>query len=187
MATVTDYRLLHLGLKHEAQGRRTYRSMLGLKRVRPGDVKWAGFAAEHALVAACAPEYYAGMASDFSHDFTITRGENLLRCEAKTRAATRGWTDPSRFDYVVVPTHSGREPVKDVDLVFFCWWSAEAPRRLWLLGYLKGLREFQHSSIFYSEGEPLPRGGWAGTGGEYVVDVSALRPVPRDVFREVGA
>ena len=82
-----------------------------------------------------------------------------------------------------VPTHQGREPIKDVDLVLFCWWSADEPRRLWVLGRLLGPDEFKRRAVFYRGGEPTPRGGPAPEGGMYVLDVRELRPLPRGLFK----
>lgn len=152
-----------------------------------GEHGWAGFATEDAVAGA------GGMthSTDRRWDLELPgpgRGAELmpLRIEVKTRVATEGWDHPARFDWVVIPTHDGREPVKDeADIVLFVWYSVEAEAHAWVLGYCRGVNEFRRRAVFYREGEPLPRGGWAGTGGAYCMDVTNLRPVPRGMFKEI--
>jgi hypothetical protein len=150
---------------------------------------WVGLAAEHALAGAINRARHvhglkAWRPDTFEHDLEIAPGASdgttgVHRVEVKCRVASRGWTDPGRFEWIAVPTHSGREPIKAVDLVVFCWWSADEPRRLWVLGRLLGPEEFKRRAQFYREGEPTPRGGPAPKGGTWVLDVAALRPMPR--------
>lgn len=200
MSSAVDFAPLRLTMTHERQGRKQMRDMLGAQWWRKrGRSSWAGFAAEHALVDAmnalpgpawCRP------APTLTYDLAIGGGVEALkafeagappaaRVEVKTRAVTAGWTDPEKFDYVVIPTHEGREPIKpEADQVWFTWFSAAQPRRLWLLGYLRGVEEFRRRSVFYREGEPLPRGGWAKDGGAYAIEIKQLRPFPRGLFQE---
>lgn len=148
-------------------------------------VAWAGLAAEEALCVAATVRMKP--AQTLSHDLEISTQDHDrfdLRVEVKTRAVDEGWTDPRRFEWLTIPTHDGREPVKDVDLVFFCWFSGSEPDQLWALGYLLGKREFLHRSMRYEERDPLPRGGWAPKGGAYCLEVSSLRPFPRGMFQE---
>lgn len=154
-----------------------------------GRCAWAGFAAEDAMVDAYVPSKGIDLlrrADGLSHDLEIYLADCLgPRIEVKTRVVDHGWTDPRRFDWITVPTHDGREPVKDVEMVFFCWYSGSEPRVLWVLGYVRGIDEFLRRSQFYFEHQPLPRGGWAPKGGAYCIEISQLRPVPRGMFKEV--
>lgn len=164
---------------------------------RRGGAAWAGFAAEQAILAAwCAPSTVLEPARTRDHDLLLSTKARGYRIEVKTRAVEAGWLDPSRFDYIIVPTHDGREPIHDVDLVWFTWYSMNlggltnerAHRRLWVLGYLRGRPEFYRRAVFYRENEPLPRGGYAGPGGAYAIEVKQLRPFPRrGAFREFQA
>lgn len=151
-----------------------------------GAVAWAGFAAEDALCLAWAvPDARLILhENNYEYDLDLEMPSATKRIEVKTRAVEAGWTDPRRFDYIVVPTHDGREPIKDVDLVWFTWYSGSAHRTLWALGYLKGPAEFLRRATYYREDEPLPRGGYAGTGGAYAIEVKQLRPFPRRMFKE---
>jgi len=146
---------------------------------------WAGLAAEEALMRAYAAD---GRISrdplERRWDFQIEHATRTLRIEVKTRAVDAGWTDPRMFEWLTIPTHDGRAPIKDVELVFFCWFSGEQPGTLWALGYLAGLTEFKRRAFFYAENQPLPRGGWAPKGGAYCLDVKQLRPFPRGMFKE---
>ncbi len=192
MASPVQFVPIRLTCADERAGRRQMREMLGRswwrKRSRAA---WAGFAAEHALARAwdCKSTHSGAQLSDtLSHDLELVHLCNntspKVKVEVKTRAVDRGWVDPGRFDYVTVPTHEGREPIKAVDLVWFCWYSMANPRRLWVLGYVRGPEEFQRRATFYKAGEPLPRGGWAKDGGAYVIEVSQLRAFPRGTFLE---
>jgi len=67
----------------------------------------------------------------------------------------------------------------------FCWYSLEQKDRLWILGSVRGVDEFRRRSVFYRENEPLPRGGWAGPGGAYAIEIKQLRPMPRHMFKEL--
>lgn len=165
------------------------REMLGRNWWRNrGKATWAGFAAEAALVRAWDCDFPVLEKSDtLQYDLRLWKSKLMqpTRVEVKTRAVGSGWTNPSRFDWLVIPTHEGREPIKDVDLVMFCWYSMELPRTLWVLGYLRGPDEFKRRATFYRKGEPLPRGGWAGKGGAYAIEVKQLRPFPRHTFKEL--
>jgi hypothetical protein len=158
-----------------------------------GRAAWAGFAAERAMREAWAvPSTVLEPARSLDHDLLLSTKSRGYKIEVKTRAVEAGWLDPRRFDYVVVPSHDGREPIKDVDLVWFAWYSANltglpvdlAHRRIWVLGYCRGPAEFYRRATFYRENEPLPRGGYAGVGGAYAIEVKQLRPFPRKAFRE---
>ncbi len=201
MASPVQFVPIRLTCADERAGRRQMREMLGRNwwRMR-SRAAWAGFAAEHALARAmnavpgpvwCRPSpilsYDLGLGAGPEDLVKFQAGRetpSLARVEVKTRAVDRGWTDTAKFDYVTVPTHEGREPIKAVDLVWFCWYSMANPRRLWVLGYVRGPEEFQRRATFYKVGEPLPRGGWAKDGGAYVIEVSQLRAFPRGTFLE---
>jgi len=149
---------------------------------------WAGLAAEEALVDAYAPTQSRMRRSESRlYDLVISdwARSTPLRIEVKTRAVDSGWTDPRMFEWFYVPSHDGREPIKDVDMVFFAWYSGSVPEILWLLGYFAGLTEFKRRVQFYAENQPLPRGGWAGKGGGYCLEIKNLRPIPAGMFREV--
>lgn len=148
---------------------------------------WAGLAAEEALVAAFKGGHeHMKRHTSRAYDLLIVDPMRSLplRIEVKTRAVDEGWTDPRRFEWLTIPTHDGRAPIKTVDMVFFCWYSGSLPNTLWALGYLAGRDEFERRSQFYAEGAPLPRGGWAPKGGAYSLEVRQLRPFPRGMFRE---
>lgn len=160
----------------------------GLVRER-GRYTWAGPAAETAIVNAynrAKHGFFATMAANLGYDVALSTPTGRVQVEVKTRVAEKGWVHPERFDWISVPLHDGREPIKPgADAVFFGWWSADRPRVLWLVGMVKGLEEFQKVATFYHEGELLPRGGYVRGKGVYQVDVGALSPVPRGLFREV--
>lgn len=196
MASPVQFIPIRLTCADERAGRKSMREMLERNwwRQRSRAV-WAGFAAEHALARAMnarAPAQSGGhfpvkaqLSSVLAYDLELQRDGALAgTVEVKTRAVTSGWVDPGKFDYVTVPMHGGREPIKDVDLVWFCWYSMANPRRLWVLGYVRGREEFRRRAVFYREGEPLPRGGWAKHGGAWVIEVSQLRAFPRGTFLE---
>lgn len=192
MAGPVQFVPIRLTCADERAGRKSMREMLGRdwwrKRSR---AVWAGFAAEHALVRAWdykSTHSAATLSPTLSHDLELVHlcknDDPKVTIEVKTRAITSGWVDPGKFDYVTVPMHGAYEPIKDVDLVWFCWYSMANPRRLWVLGYVRGREEFRRRAVFYREGEPLPRGGWAKDGGAWVIEVSQLRAFPRGMFLE---
>lgn len=193
MAAPYQFVPVRLATVDERLARGHMRAMLGKGwwRVR-GRSAWAGFAAEHALRRAVNLNHattgvQCSMAEGtYAYDLLLESPAQHMKttCEVKTRAVLRGWTHPEKFDYVNVPMHEDREPVKDVDLVWFCWYSPDMPRTLWVLGYVRGQAEFQERAVFYRGGEGLPRGGWARGAGEYVIEVQNLRPVPRGLFKE---
>lgn len=192
MASPVQFVPIRLTRADECTGRKSMREMLGRDwwRQRSRAV-WAGFAAEHALARAwdCKSTHSAATLSPtLSHDLELVHlcknDDPKVTVEVKTRAVTDGWVDPGKFDYVTVPMHDGREPIKAVDLVWFCWYSMANPRRLWVLGYVRGREEFRRRAVFYRKGEPLPRGGWAKDGGAWVIEVSQLRAFPRGTFLE---
>lgn len=191
MANPIDFVPIHLSCKDEQQGRKQMRDMLGTSWWRKrGPVSWAGFAAELAIVRAwdCKSTHSAARLSpDLSHDIELVhlcnQTDPKTKVEVKTRTVTTGWTNPAMFNYVTVPMHQDREPIKGVDLVMFNWYSASDPRRLWVLGYVRGLEEFKRRSVFYRGGDPLPRGGWAKGAGAYVIEVSQMRPLPRGMLK----
>lgn len=190
MARPCDFQAIRLTEQHEEVARAQAREFADLEA---NPFAWAGLAAEHALVASinAAGKVHASLATDYHHDLELwplecgdlAQGVRPTTVEVKTRVASAGWTDPGRFQFIGVPTHEGRAPVKDVDVVLFCWWSADAPRRLWVLGRLLGREEFERRAVFYREDEPTPRGGPAPKGGAYMLDVMDLRPVPRGLFQ----
>lgn len=200
MASPVQFVPIRLMCADERAGRKGMREMLGRNwwRQRSRAV-WAGFAAEYALARAlnkvsgplwCRPspilEYdlALGRGPQKLARFDMGAGCDVTRVEVKTRAVTSGWVDPGKFDYVTVPVHGTYEPIKAVDLVWFCWYSMANPRRLWVLGYVRGREEFRRRAVFYRKGEPLPRGGWAKDGGAWVIEVSQLRAFPRGMFLE---
>lgn len=189
MSQPVDFVPIRLTCADERAGRAAMRGMLGRNwwRLR-GRASWAGFAAERALRRALAPGIEASEAPTLEYDLDVwTAGATLnqtARVEVKTRTVTSGWTDPARFQWLTIPTHDGREPIKAVDLVWFCWFTGEEPWRVWALGYLRGPDEFKRRATFYREGEALPRGGWAKAGGAWSLDVRQLRPFPRGLFTE---
>lgn len=184
MARPADYQPLYLSDLHEATARERAAEFVSADS---NPFAWVGLAAEYALVTSinAAGKVRAQLSTDLAHDLDLfgPAQQKRLRVEVKTRVARAGWTDPGRFKWIAVPTHDGREPIKPVDLVLFCWWSADAPRQLWLLGRLLGPDEFKRRATFYAEGEVTPRGGPAPKGGTYVLDVMDLRPVPRGLVR----
>lgn len=190
MASPVDFKPVRLMLADERAGRAHMREMLGRswwrKRTRAA---WAGFAAEYALVRAvnAAGQVTAAPYHTLEYDLIFTSpGRTDIRVEVKTRAVDSGWVHPEKFDYITVPMHDGREPIKaGADLVVFCWYSMADPRCLWVLGLTRGLDEFKRRSTWYAEGDPLPRGGWAKGGGAYVIEVKQLRPLPEGLVKEL--
>lgn len=186
MARPADYQPLYLSDLHEAVARERAAEFVSEDS---NPFAWVGLAAEYALVSSinAAKLVRAQLSPSLDHDLDLFNVagplDSVLRVEVKTRVASAGWTDPGRFKWIAVPTHDGREPIKNVDVVLFCWWSADNPRQLWLLGRLLGPKEFKHRATFYAEGEVTPRGGPAPAGGTYVLDVMDLRPVPRGLVR----
>lgn len=179
MAGPADFAKIPMEGAHITAGQEDYRDMG--QRARAGEFGWAGFAVEQAVAAASDLQ----LAATLRWDLEMGEGDKLLRVELKTRVATEGWDHPERFDWVVIPTHDGREPIKpEADIVLFAWYSVEAATHAWVLGFLRGVREFRRRAVFYGQGEALPRGGWAGEGGAYCIDVTNLRPVPRGMFKE---
>jgi hypothetical protein len=186
-------RMTHRNIR---DGRRTMREMLEVRRLGRGEVLRAvGFAAEAAFTRAVnqGPGTQSAVESaDYRWDVTLCdAGEDIngtlrrLRLELKGRVVTRGWTHPERFNHVVVPTHSGREPIKgQADLVVLWWYSLDDPRTLWVLGLVHGRDEFKRRATFYREGTPLPAGGVAPEGGAYVIEVQQLRPLPWGLLKE---
>lgn len=206
MAAPLDFVPIHLTCADEKFARQQMRKAWGPGWWRKsGRASWAGFAAEYALRRAVnqkpgmlwcrealwtyAYDLAVGHGPDTLTDYESSGGltNHCARVEVKTRAVTDGWVHPDKFDYITVPMHDGREPVKDVDLLWCCWYSMSAPRVLWALGYLRGRDEFMRRSVFYKEGGPLPRGGWARGGGAYVLELSQLRPFPSGMFKEARA
>jgi hypothetical protein len=199
MAAPIDFKHVRLTKTDEQQGRASMREMHGRNWWRKrGRATWAGFAAEHALYRSInlAPnEQWAELAPTYDYDLKLCMwrkkpdGEDVaafIPVEVKTRCVLRGWVHPDKFDYITVPMHDGREPIKvgEDGLVVFCWYSMDDRRRLWALGYVRGLEEFKRRSTWYEEGAPLPRGGWARDGGAYVIEVKQLRPLPDELLLE---
>jgi hypothetical protein len=200
MAASTDFIPIWLSGRDEKIARKKMREMLGRNwwRLR-GRAAWAGFAAETAIFNAVnmlQGPMWCRMAEHFDHDLTVGQGVESLkasergekcsaaRVEVKTRAVPKGWIHPEKFQYVTIPMHEDREPIKDVELVWFCWYSMSLPRTLWVLGYCRGLAEFKRRAVWYGPGEPLPRGGWAKGGGAYTIDIKDLRPMPEGLLKE---
>ena len=175
-----------LSPENELAARVAMIEMLGADwKDKRGAASWAGFAAEHALREAWAvPSTVLEEARTLDHDLLLSTKSRGYKIEVKTRAVEAGWTDPRRFDYVIVPSHDGREPIKAVDLVWFAWYSGSRHRTLWALGYCRGPEEFYRRATYYRENEPLPRGGYARKGGAYAIEVKHLRPFPRHSFEE---
>ena len=186
MAAPVDFKPIRLTQADERQGRKQMRDMLGRDWWRKrGRAVWAGFAAEYALMRAVRPPVCVLMPRTLEYDLELRQaGRTPIRVEVKTRAVSSGWVHPEKFDYITVPMHDEREPIKDVDLVVFCWYSMDDPRCLWVLGMVRGLDEFKRRSTWYAEGDPLPRGGWAKGGGAYVIEVKQLRPLPVALLKE---
>jgi hypothetical protein len=184
-------RLRHVDARY---GRRVIREIKASEKARGvvqkrGRYVWAGPAAENALCHAFSGcrdhQHLARLADSLRYDLRLETPGGGLRCEVKTRVAERGWVHPERFDWISVPLHEDREPIKpDAEIIFFCWWSADAPRVLWIVGMLKGVTSFQRVATFYKTGELLPRGGYVTGQGVYQVEVSQLEPVPRGLFKE---
>lgn len=195
MSTPHDFIPVRLRHVDARCGRRVLREIKAAEKARGvkterGRYFWAGPAAESALVHAintCKAPGIARLADTLRYDFEIqSPSSRVFRCEVKTRVAESGWVHPERFDWISVPMHEDREPIKqDADLVLFCWWSADRPRVLWLLGMLRGLKAFQRAATFYGKGELLPRGGYVSGHGTYQVEVSKLSPIPQGLFKEM--
>jgi hypothetical protein len=199
MAEPIDYVPIRLTCADEKYGRKQMREMLGKSWWRKrGRASWAGFAAERAIcraVNAAVGDMWCEPSPILAYDLALGTGQSaretlsaggevgVSRVEVKTRTVTKGWTHPSKFNFVTIPMHQDREPIKDVDLVILCWYSMSAPRRLWVLGYIRGRSEFDRRSVFYRGGEPLPRGGWAKGHGAYVVETAQMRPIPRGMLK----
>lgn len=189
MARPADFYEVPLGMEHEQTAQQRAAEM-GVEN----PWAWVGLAAEYALLDAinsgpAAGKVAARMSPDRRWDLELHRVDGgpaaggPTRVEVKTRVATEGWTDPCRFEWIAVPTHEGREPVKpEAHIVLFCWWSASDPRRLWVLGRLLGANEFRRRAQWYAEGELTPRGGEAPPGGTYILDVASLRPLTKGLL-----
>ena len=187
-------RLRHVDARY---GRAVIRDIRTVEKARGVAVErsrytWAGPAAESALCWAYnsnkkhAHSAHLARTLRYDLDLDLPGGTRRLRCEVKTRIAEVGWIHPERFDWISVPLHEDREPVKpDAQAIFFCWWSADAPRVLWLLGMLPGLDAFQRAAVFYREGDLLPRGGYVRGKGTYQLHVESLARVPRGLFKEM--
>lgn len=183
--------LRHVDAKY---GRQVIREIAANERLRGvktdrGRFTWAGPAAETAIVNAynrAKHQYGADLADVLAYDLWLGSPEGVIRVEVKTRVAEKGWIHPERFDWISVPLHENREPIKaDAGLILFAWWAADTPRVLWLVGRLQGLDHFQEVATFYHEGDLLPRGGYVRGKGVYQLDVAELEPVPKGLFREV--
>lgn len=183
MALPADFVRLRMYSSMLAEAQREY-ATFGTQLA--GEHGWAGLAGEHAVVEALrAAGHAAARWTSRSADIAVVRkdGSELL-LEVKSRVAAEGWTHPEKFEWLVIPTHAGREPIKDAaHAVLFGWYSLEEPGLYWLLGCLTP-REFWTAAVFYRADEPLPRGGWAGPGGAYAIEVRRLRAVPRGLVKE---
>jgi len=188
MAGPADFALIEVSPADIVRAKLAYARMGA--RAEAGQNGWAGFVAEHAVQAAVNPPLHAKPAPTLAVDLILHNAadpDRSIAVEIKTRVAEDGWTDPMKFNWLVVPTHAGREPVKAAaQMVLFCWYALEQRDRLWVLGYLRGPDEFRRRAVFYKEREPLPRGGWAKEGGAYAIDVQQLRPLPRGMLKEIG-
>ncbi len=198
MAAPIDFKYVRLTQSDEKVGRASMREMHGRNWWRKrGRATWAGFAAEQAILRAVniAPhDEWAEAATTYDYDLKLCGwrkkpdGEDVaafIPVEVKTRCVLSGWVHPEKFDYITVPMHDGREPIKvDEGLVVFCWYSMSDRRGLWVLGFVRGLEEFKRRSIWYEEGAPLPRGGYARDGGAYAIEVKQLRPLPDGLLLE---
>jgi hypothetical protein len=187
MALPCDFvpvRLRHVDARH---GRREARRLRAAQGKENNPFAWVGFAAEGSLVNAYRRQghgFEAHLATSLRYDLWLEAPNRPFAVEVKTRANRWGWVHPEKFDWITVPMHEDREPIKaDASLVLFCWWSGSDPRRLWIVGRLTP-EQFQRRATFYSEGQPLPRGGWARDGGCYAVAIDRLDPVPRGLFKE---
>lgn len=188
MATALDFKRLLVKPEHRVRAQLEYARFA----TQLGGVNgWAGLAAERAVQEAIA---MTGVnvrrpTDRFDVDLLVyPRGAALtgtpVGVEVKTRVASEGWTHPELFEWLVIPTHDGREPVKPAaQLILFGWYSLSERGLYWLLGYLKA-EEFRARAVFYRENEPLPRGGWAPTGGAYAIEVRQLRPIPAGFVEE---
>jgi len=183
MALPADFARLRVLPHMEAEARREY---AGFGIQLAGEHGWAGLAAEHAVVHALREAgHKASRWTSRQADIAVVRSDGAdLRLEVKSRVAAEGWTHPEKYEWLVIPTHAGREPIKDAaDAVLFGWYALEDPGLYWLLGFLRPA-EFRRRAVFYRQDEPLPRGGWAGEGGAYAIEVRQLRPLPRGMVRE---
>lgn len=183
MALPAEFARLRVTAEMVAEARREY---AGFGTQLAGDIGWAGLAGEHAVVAGLrAAGHKAARWESRQADIAVVRANGTdLRLEVKTRVATEGWLHPEKYEWLVIPTHAGREPIKDAaDAVVFGWFALEEPTLYWLLGFLRPA-EFRRRAVFYREGEPLPRGGWAGVGGAYAIEVRQLRALPRGLVKE---
>jgi len=189
MAGPADFALVEVTAVDVVRAKLAYARMGA--RALAGEHGWAGFAAEFAFIHAVAEPITAEKSPTLDYDVRLRRlggkaEPRPIALELKTRVAEEGWTHPEKFEWLVVPTHEGREPIKPAaDLVVFCWYALEQRDRLWVLGQVRGADEFRRRAVFYREGEPLPRGGWAGPGGAYAINVKELRPMPRSMFKEL--
>jgi len=195
MSTPRDFipiRLRHVDARY---GRKVIREikaaelLRGVKRKR-GRYVWAGPAAETAIANAynrCKDhKHSAWMADTLRYDLALGTDHGVVRCEVKTRIAKQGWVHPERFDWISVPLHEDREPIKpEADVIVFCWWSADAPRVLWVLGRLLGVKDFLERATFYKHEALLPRGGWVQGKGTYQLHVSELPRFPRGLLKEL--
>jgi len=156
---------------------RTSHGELAMQRVpeamlAENELAWMGFAAEYALA-----DFLPDCRETDTLKYDLDWGP--FRVEVKTRTTSSGWTHPEKFQYLTIPTHDGRPPVKRAaTLVLFCWYSLDLPDTLCLLGFLNP-QEFYRVATLHREGEPLPRGGFALKGGSYSLEVSRLRKLPR--------
>lgn len=195
MSTARDFVPIRLRHADARYGRGVIREIKAAEKKRGVVIPrsryvWAGPAAESALVHAfngCRAHPHTGRLADtFRYDIALGTPGGGLHCEVKTRIAEKGWTHPECFDWISVPMHEGREPIKpEAELILFCWWSADTPRVLWVVGMLKGLAAFQRVATFYKRGELLPRGGFAPDSGTYQLEISKLEPFPRGLLKEM--
>lgn len=195
MAGPADFQPIAVTDAHIAAAKQHYADMG--EYAKAGELGWAGFVVEEALCDAGA-DFDIRKAPIFDYDLEFLKRDvppmnehhperRILAVEVKTRVAERGWTHPEKYDWLIVPTHDGREPIKPVaDLVLFCWYPVEEAHRAWALGYVRGVDEFRRRAVFYRENEPLPRGGWAKAGGAYALDIKDLRPLPRRMLKEIA-
>lgn len=195
MTLPRDFRPINLRHVDARYGRKVIREIVRAERARGhresrSRYTWAGPAAETAIVNAYNRSKHhpdkARLAETLRYDLELCRAGQVLRCEVKIRISEKGWVHPGQFDWISVPLHQGREPIKaDADVILFGWWSADSPRVLWLVGKLAGLAEFTEVSTFYGPGELMPRGGYVKGAGVYQIDVAELQPIPAGLFREV--
>jgi hypothetical protein len=179
VSNALDFKRLAVTPAHCEQALAEY---AGFTQQLGGENGWAGLAAERAILDAIAETGREVTRPTDRYDVDLLVGP--VGVEVKTRVAEKGWTHPELFEWLVIPTHAGREPIKAAaDLVLFGWYALEEPELYWVLGYLRP-EEFRSRSVFYREGEPLPRGGWAPTGGAYALEVRQLRPIPAGFLKE---